>query len=223
MAEKVFVSWSGGKDSCLAAYLAMKEGLDVRYLANTVDEDGLHSRSHGLSAEVLKLQAQSLGIPLVQQRTGAGTYEADFKTLLRNMRAEGIRGGVYGDIDFVPHLEWMERVSRECDIVPHFPLRDISQDKIMSDFVELGFEAVVVATQPDKLGKEWLGRKVNWDFIKGLAALDKGITPCGEAGEYHTLVIDGLLFKKRLEIVKADKVLRGDHWFLEIKQSRLAA
>jgi uncharacterized protein (TIGR00290 family) len=200
----------------------MRQGLEVRYLANTVDDDGLHSRSHGLSAEVLKLQAQSLGIPLVQHRTGAKTYEADFKTLLRNLRREGVTGGVYGDIDFVPHLEWMERVSRECDIVPHFPLRNIRQDKIMDQFIGLGFEAIVVATQPQILGKEWLGRKVDQDFIRSLATVDKNITPCGEAGEYHTLVVDGPLFKKRLEIVKADKVLRGDHWFLDISEAKLA-
>ena len=51
MPEQVFVSWSGGKDCCFAGYLAMKEGLTVRYLANTVNEAGQQSRSHGLSAD----------------------------------------------------------------------------------------------------------------------------------------------------------------------------
>ena len=221
--EQVFVSWSGGKDSCLAAYLATKAGLEVRYLANTVSEDGQLSRSHGLSAEVLKLQAQAIGIPLIQQKTGKNSYEADFKTLLRNLKQEGITGGVFGDIDFNAHREWLDRVCGDVGITPHFPLWLQNQDKIMRDFISLGFETVVVATKADLLGEEWLGRKVDLAFIKDLAGLDKKITPCGEAGEYHTLVIDGPLFQQRLEILEANKVSRDGHWFLEIKKSKLKA
>jgi len=221
MMEPVFVSWSGGKDCCLAGYLAMKEGLNVRYLANTVNEEGRQSRSHGLSAVVLKQQAQALGIPLTQQRTGKDTYEADFKTMLARLRAEGVTGGVFGDIDFNAHREWLDRVCGGAGITPHFPLWLRKQDEIMRDFITLGFEAVVVATRADILGEEWLGRKVDFAFIRDLAALNKNITPCGEAGEYHTLVIDGPIFKQRLEIVNADKVLRDGHWFFEIKTSAL--
>lgn len=221
--EQAFISWSGGKDSCLAGYLAIKDGLKVRYLANTVSDDGQRSRSHGLSAEVLKLQSQALGIRLIQQKTGKDSYEAEFKSMLRRLRREGITGGVFGDIDFEPHFEWVERVCRDTDITPHFPLRGLKQERIMKDFVTLGFEAVVVATQADLLEEEWLGRVVNFDFIKNLEELGKTreITLCGEAGEYHTLVIDGPIFKQRLEILEADKVLREDRWFLDIKKSRL--
>ena len=219
--EQVFVSWSGGKDSCLAGYLAMKDGIEVRYLANTVSEDGQISRSHGLSAEVLRLQSQAIGIPLIQQKTRQDSYETDFKTMLSSLKQKGITGGVFGDIDFNPHREWLDRVCGDAGITPHYPLWLQPQDKIMRDFVELGFETVVVATKADLLGREWLGRKVDLAFIKDLAALGKNITPCGEAGEYHTLVIDGPMFKQRLEILEAAKVLRDGRWFFEIQKSKL--
>ncbi len=221
--SSVFVSWSGGKDSCLAGYRAVAGGLKVRYLANTVTGDGRRSRSHGLSAEVLQTQSQAVGIPLVQRRTTRSNYEAQFKEMLLTFKEAGISGGVFGDIDFNEHRRWIERVCREVKITPHLPLWGESQDKIMRDFIGLGFEAVVVTTKADWLGEEWLGRRVDLAFLEDLTALSqtRDITLCGEAGEYHTLVVNGPLFKQRMEILESRKVLREGHWFLEILETAL--
>ncbi len=223
--HQAFVSWSGGKDSCLSCYLALEEGMKVRFLLNMIREDGIRSRSHGLAVGILQLQAQALGIPLVQQRATWEDYEAEFKTALHRFRTEGVDSGVFGDIDFNEHRAWVDRVCGETDITPYLPLWGLSQDKIMRDFVELGFEAIIVATQADLLGKEWLGRKIDRKFLEELTELGKtrGITPCGEAGEYHTLVTNGPLFKQRLEILGTNRVLREGHWFLNILKSELSA
>jgi uncharacterized protein (TIGR00290 family) len=221
--QQVFASWSGGKDSCLACYRAIASGLKVRYLANTVTEDGKRSRSHGLPAKVIQVQSEAVGIPLVQRRTTWDNYEVEFKSMLRTFKQEGVNGGVFGDIDFEEHRQWVERVCQEVDIVPHLPLWGESQDKILRDFIDLGFEAVIIATKADLFGREWLGQRIDLNFIKHLDELreTKDITPCGEAGEYHTLVIDGPLFKKRMEILKTRKVFRDTHWFLDIVDTEL--
>ena len=223
--QPVFVSWSGGKDSCLAGYRAVASGLKVCYLANTITEDGQHSRSHGLSAEVLRVQAQAIGIPLVQRPTTWDSYEAEFKSLLRTFKEEGIEGGVFGDIDFEEHRQWVERVCQEVGLVPYLPLWGENQDKILREFIGLGFESVVVAAKADLFGEEVLGRKVDLDFVRYLSELSetKSITPCGEAGEYHTLVLDGPIFKQRLVITEASKVLRDEHRFFEILSVALKA
>ena len=220
---QVFVSWSGGKDSCLACYRAVVSGLDVRYLANTISEDGQRSCSHGVLAKVIRTQAEAIGIPIVQQPTTRETYETEFIKMLRTFKQEGIEGGVFGDIDFNPHREWIERVCREADITPHLPLWQESQNELLREFVSLGFEAIVVAAKAEFFGEEVLGQKVDGDFIKLLEELGKTkvITPSGEAGEYHTLVVDGPLFKKRLEILKTRKVLREGTRFLEILSADL--
>ena len=221
--QQVFTSWSGGKDSCLACYRAIASGLEVRYLANTVTEDGKRSRSHGLPARVIQVQSQAMGISLVQRRTTWDNYEVEFKSMLRIFKQEGVNGGVFGDIDFEEHRQWVERVCQEADIVPHLPLWGESQGKILRDFIDLGFEAIIVATKADLFGKEWLGQKIDLDFIRHLDKLKetKDITLCGEAGEYHTLVIDGPLFKKRMEILKTRKVFRDTRWFLDILDTEL--
>jgi diphthine-ammonia ligase len=220
---RVFASWSGGKDGCLALYRAIANGMDVRYLANMVTENSQRSCSHGILAAVIKKQAEALGIPIVQKPTTSDTYEAVFVKTINDFKREGIEGGVFGDIDFSPHREWIERVCQKAEITPHLPLWNEDQKKLMEEFIDAGFTAVVVAVKADLFGKEVLGRIVDRKFLTYLAGRDKGITPCGEAGEYHTLVIDGPFFKKRLEITKSEKVTRGDHHFLEILKTRLIA
>jgi len=220
--EEAFASWSGGKDSCLACYRAITSGVKVRYLLNMVTEGGERSRSHGLAAQWLQMQAKTMGIPLIQRRTTGANYETEFKSALLTLKQEGITAGVFGDIDFNAHREWIDRVCSDVGVTPHLPLWLENQNNLLRDFIDLGFEAVVVATRADMLGEEWLGRKLDSDFLADLARLEN-ITPCGEAGEYHTLVIDGPLFGKRMEIVEADKVLREGHWFLEVGKCELIA
>ena len=217
--NRVFVSWSGGKDCSLAAYRAITAGMKVSYLANTVSADGQRSCSHGIAARLIRLQSQAMDIPLFQQPTEPNDYEAKFKEMVRSMKKEGITGGVFGDIDFSPHREWIERVCAEAGVTPHLPLWEESQEKLLKEFIRLGFQAVVVATRADILGEEWLGRRVDADFVRDLKA--KGVTPCGEAGEYHTLVVDGPLFRQRLEIGQTSKVRRDNHCFLEISDISL--
>jgi uncharacterized protein (TIGR00290 family) len=185
-----------------------------------VTEDGQQSRSHGLAAKWLQMQAQAIGIPLIQHPTTNANYKAEFKSTLLALKQEGITAGVFGDIDFNAHREWIDRVCSEVSIVPYLPLWGEEQNKILREFIALGFEAVVVATRADLLGEEWLGRKLDSDFLADLAKLEN-ITPCGEAGEYHTLVINGPLFQQRIEIVEASRVLNNGHWLLDIVKCEL--
>ena len=201
--------------------------MDVRYLANTITDDGKRSCSHGLSAEVIRMQSEAMGIPVLQRRTTGETYEAEFISMLRTFRQEGIEGGVFGDIDFNEHRQWIERVCQAANITPHLPLWLESQDKIVREFIDAGFEAIVVAARADLFGEDILGRKIDADFLNYLDELRQSrnidITPCGEAGEFHTLVIDGPLFKQRVEIKETRKVTRDERWFLEILKTDLLA
>ncbi len=221
--SEAFVSWSGGKDSCLACYRAIVSGINVRYLLNMITEDGQWSRSHGLSTELLRVQAKALGIPLVQKQTTKASYETDFKNTLLAFQQGGITEGVFGDIDFNEHRQWIDRVCSAGGLTPLFPLWEQDQEEILKDFIRSGFESVVVATRADLLGEEWLGRKVDAAFLTDLKELGKtrSITLCGEAGEYHTFVINGPLFSRRIEIQEASKELKDGHWFFRISRCEL--
>lgn len=221
---KVFSSWSGGKDCCLACYRAMTSGLEVEYLANMAYEGAKRSRTHGLSADVLKMQARAMDIPIVIQPTTDDRYEIEFKNMARTLKEKGISGGVFGDMDVIEHRQWVERVCNDVGLKAYLPLWQESQQKLLKEFVDSGFKAIIVATNADKMGREWLGRIIDIMFLEQMVELDRtgGITVCGEAGEYHSLVLDGPIFKKRLEIIKGDSIKRDNHWFLDIKETDLA-
>jgi diphthine-ammonia ligase len=219
---RAFVSWSGGKDCCLACYRAQQQGLEVCSLFNMAREDGARSRSHGFSTELLNMQARAMGLPLVQGQATWDDYEAEFERVLATLREKGITDGVYGDIDLDAHRQWVERVSRNCDITPHLPLWGQNQDDLMREFIDAGFRAIVVVVKADIMGPEWLGRELDGSFIADLAAAG-GITPCGEAGEFHSLVIDGPLFSRGLIVEQVQKVRREGHWFLDIQQTSLSS
>jgi diphthine-ammonia ligase len=214
----VFASWSGGKDCCQAVYRAQQSGFKVRYLLNTVTQDGERSCSHGIAAKWIKLQSEAMGIPLRQKPTTGENYEAVYGAALAQLKQEGVETGIFGDIDFMPHLEWIQNVCRRAGVTPVLPLWRQDQSRLAAAFIDLGFTAIIVAVQADLLGEEWLGRKFDHDFLRDATALQRNISPCGEAGEFHSLVVDGPLFKQRMEIQEAVNVQRENHWFLDIRQ-----
>lgn len=219
----VFTSWSGGKDSSLACYRAITGGLNVQYLLNMTMSDGRRSWTHGLRSELLNLQAQAVSIPLVQRPTAMTDYEAEFRNALSALKREGVSGGVFGTIDVLQDRQWNEKSCRDTGLACHLPLWGESQENILRDFMALEFKAIVVAVKADLLGEEWLGRKVDAGFLADLSELKKtkNITICGEAGEYHTFVTDGPIFRQRIEIMESAKVSRGGYWFLDIRRAHL--
>jgi len=217
---KVAVSWSGGKDSCLACYKALQNGLEVSCLLNFITKDG-RCASHGLNSKLIAAQSQVIGIPIIQKEVTWDVYEEEFKTAARKLKEGGVDGIVFGDIDISEHLDWVVRVCNEVGILYMEPLWHLNRKQILEEFINAGFKAIVINIKAEIFGVEWLGRVVDETFIEDLQKLQSHHTfdICGEFGEYHTFVIDGPIFKKRINLLNSKKVLREDHdkrWILEV-------
>jgi len=211
-----FVSWSGGKESVLSFYKAKIAGVRIFYLLNMTREDGRFSRSHGLSYDVLRAQAESIGVPLILSQTCWEDYERNFKRKVLELKREGVNAGVFGDVDLREHREWVEKVCRDVGIKPILPLWGEDREKLLWRFIRTGFKAFVVAIHCDFLDYTWLGREVNEEFMKDLKSLGN-VDLCGEKGEYHTFVFDGPIFKKKIKFTLGGKVLKDNYYFLEVK------
>ncbi len=219
--KNAIVSWSGGKDSCHAAYRAMQHGYKIAYLANMVSQKYKRVGFHGVKDTVIADQAKAIGIPLWQGKTTGFTYEEELQKHLKK-KTKGLDALVFGDIFLTDCLAMAKRVSSSVNLSLLEPLWGEKPEEVLKDFVKAGFEAVIVSTQGSLLEKEWVGRVINESFIDDIHKLS-AIDPCGENGEYHSLVVDGPIFKKRIEIMRSQKIFRDGYWFLDIQEYQLVS
>ena len=218
---KVIASWSGGKDSCLACYKAIKQGYKVKYLLNFISKKYKRGCFHGIETELMNLQAELIGIPLIQKEVSPDMkkYEQEFKQAVSKLKSKGIKAMVFGDIALEEHRAWIERVCEEIKIKSIEPLWKSEPIKITEEFIDLGFKSIVVSAKAGLFGKEWIGHQFDREFLDYLK--NKKIDICGENGEFHTFVVDGPMFKKRIEITKSQPVFKKGfwkHWFLDIQK-----
>src|SRR3989344_5961214 len=180
---KVIVSISGGKDSTFALYKAIQRGYEVAYLANTISDDFKRVRFHGVKGQVIRKQAKALGIPLLQTETSEENYRRDY---IENIEEIIKKEGIEGLVLGDIFLEdCFDWAKGICD--------------------QLGIELIepLWKSDPEQTFKEFI------EDIKKLINVDI----CGENGEYHSLVLNGPIFKKKLEIKVSKKVLINGYWF----------
>ncbi|MEG1117576.1 MAG: adenosine nucleotide hydrolase, partial [Janthinobacterium sp.] len=173
------ISWSGGKDSCLALWRARNAGIRVPLLITAMDEDGRKSRSHGVPPELLAAQAASLGARLQRYHASWASYEEQFIAMLRAAKAEGIDHALFGDIDLQPHRDWEEKVCAAAGLTAHLPLWGGDRRALVDEFLAAGFKAIVVCINGQHLPRTFCGREFDAAF---LADLPPGVDACGENG-----------------------------------------
>jgi uncharacterized protein (TIGR00290 family) len=217
---RAVVSWTGGKDGCISLYKAISEGRDVRYLLSfwNMNRQGAHE----VNPDLLRAQAEAMGIPLI--RTGFTSYEEEFKRVYRdlnereseNEKGAKITSAIFGHIE--THDRLVERICDSLGIELVMPIWKMNSEEIIKEVIAAGFEVILVGVKADLLGEEWLGRRIDENFLADLRTIDGSIDPCGENGEFHTFVLDGPIFKKRLEIVRSKATKREGLWFLDVKE-----
>jgi uncharacterized protein (TIGR00290 family) len=178
--------------------------------------------SHGLDAELIRLQSEAMEIPIIQWETSWKTYGQQLKEAFREMKKNGINGVVFGDIHEIPgHEGWVDQVCIELGLASIKPLWGLEPRKVLASFLAKGFKATLVMVKAEILGEEWLGREIDEDFENDLSKLKRNINLTGELGEYHTFVTDGPIFKKRIKILESGKKLKNGFWYLDITRSEL--
>ena len=207
MRPKAAISWSGGKDSC-AAYLRARAEYDIYAAITMFTEDGARSRSHGLRPDIVAAQLERLGLTGLSDRCSWQTYDEAFARALRAAAAMGVTHVIFGDILFDEHREWAERLSRSAGLTAVEPLWKQSTTDLYLEALTSGTRARIVTVRSSKLDDSFLGRELTADLLADL--LERGVDPCGERGEYHTVVTDCPAFSRPLRVRAGDRAIVGD-------------
>jgi uncharacterized protein (TIGR00290 family) len=207
-------SWSGGKDSCFAVIKAIEQGYTPKVLLNVLNEAGKISRSHGIPSSILQQQANAIGLPMHLISSSWQAYEANFISALQNLTQEHqLTHAVFGDIYLQAHRDWEEKVCTAANIEAVLPLWHQDRKDLVNQMLQTGIETMIVSCN-ETMGSNFLGRTLTSSLVNELEQL--GVDPCGENGEFHTLVINCPLFNQPIK-ASVTNVLKHDHyWFTEL-------
>lgn len=188
--------WSGGKDSALALWRARRSGLQVDWLVNVYDRATERVRFHATPVTAIARQAEAAGVPLVRVPTEWETFDASLRDTFAALVGQGCRGVVFGDIHLADVRGWYEERTRAAGLEHVEPLWGDAPAALLAEFVAIGGRAVVTCVETAKLDTSWLGRLIDPDFVRDVAAT--AIDPCGENGEYHSFAFGGPFFTRQL-------------------------
>ncbi|KKO52212.1 diphthine--ammonia ligase [Paenibacillus sp. DMB20] len=213
--HKFVASFSGGKDSTLALYKAMKVGEAVGLIV-MLEEEGQRSRSHGMPPELINAQAESIGLPVYTGAASWEDYEAVYMELLEKAKEQGAEVLVTGDLDVPAHGCWHDKVTTNAGLKLGMPLWEMDHLETVQEFINLGFVTIVVTVNLSLgMSEDDLGRILTHEYVKELEA--RGIDPCGEGGEFHTTVIDGPIFRRPVPVRRCQIVKDGTYAFLPLE------
>lgn len=210
MTATTALSWSGGKDSALALWALRRLGTPPNLLLTTVDEATATVPHHGVSVELVRLQAAAAGLPLaaieIPDPAPNDVYEARLRDAFARPPLAGVTTVAFGDLFLEDLRAYRERRMREAGMEPSFPLWGSDTGDLARTFIEAGFRAVIVSVDGEQLDHRFLGRELDAEL---LVDLPDGVDPCGENGEFHTFVYDGPVFEQPLAMVAAERIGDG--------------
>jgi diphthine-ammonia ligase len=219
--------YSGGKDSTFSIFRAKQAVHEIACLITMhpiADDSPLFHYPNSWVAEYL---ADAMQIPLLGFEVSGRSKEDEMKALEEAMvRAKslyGIEGIVYGDISSNYQKKAFEEICARHGLAPVAPLWNLEPEKYMSELVDRGFRVIVVGVSAMGLGKEWLGSEIDKGAVAKLALLSRkyGFNLTFEGGEAETLVTDCPLFRKKLQIKKANAHWDGQRGIFEILEVAL--
>jgi diphthine-ammonia ligase len=213
---------SGGKDSAYALWLSIKQGHEVAYIVAMIPARGNSWMFHQSNIHLIDLFAECAGLPLVKGET-SGEKESEVDDLKGTLKALDIKGIVSGGIASNYQKRRIDEICRELGLSHLAPLWGKEQAKLLQEMIDAQFEIIFTSVSAQGLGENWLGRKLDEESLRDLIAVNQRykVNVSGEGGEYESLVLDAPFFSKRIVVLEATRVWKGDCGHLLISKAEI--
>jgi uncharacterized protein (TIGR00290 family) len=215
---KAFLSWSSGKDAAFALHEARRLATaDVVGVLTTIEEATGRVQMHGVRGAMLDRQIAALGLPAVKVMLPSPcpnvVYEARMGEAFRKLEAEGIRHIVYGDLFIEDIRAYRLKQMEAAGLEAIFPLWGRDTGDLAGAMIASGLEARIACIDTRRLDRSFAGRSYDADFLRDLPP---GIDPCGENGEFHTVVTAGPIFAAPIATSVGETVERNGFAFADV-------
>ena len=110
---------------------------------------------------------------------------------LDDARARGVSHVVFGDLFLADLRAWRIARLAEVGMTAEFPLWQRDTAALAREMISAGMEARIACLDPRRLDRSFAGRPFDAALLD---ALPPDVDPCGENGEFHTVVTAGPMF-----------------------------
>ena len=225
---KVAVMFSGGKDSIAAVHYALQQGWDIEALVAIKPRNTEAYLWHYPTVEWTLLQAESMSIPLILAKTediGSKTEANVLDNIFGRLKADTILlGGVGLQATQIKEVRKMAEKYGKSVVVPH---ANMTSEQLLEEEIKQGFDIRIIDVAADGLGQDWIGKRLDFETMIDLKHLSGkfGFDALGEGGQYNTFVVDGPIFKKKIEFLDVETVWdsKTSSGYLEVKNAELVA
>jgi uncharacterized protein (TIGR00290 family) len=215
---KALISWSSGKDSAFALHEVLRAGeFEVVGALTTVTETFGRVSIHGVRQEILCAQLDAAGLPPtivpIPYPCPNEIYEARISEAVERAVRDGITHIIFGDLFLEDIRAYRELKLKGTGITPVFPLWGRPTGQLALQMIASGFEAYIATVDLKKLPADFTGRKFDAQLLDDLP---DGIDPCGENGEFHSCVVAGPIFSRRLMARPGERVERDGYAYCDL-------
>jgi uncharacterized protein (TIGR00290 family) len=212
--ERVVLSWSGGKDSAMAAYhLIASQKYEIAALLTTVTEEFDRISMHGVRRELLERQAESLAIPLhtvmIPKDCSNEIYESRMNAAFSHFKAAGLTKIAFGDLFLADIKQYRDERLALAGMAGLYPIWLRDTDELVRTFIGLGFKAKLACVDTHAIDASFAGRELDASLLEDLP---RSADPCGEHGEYHSFVYAGPIFKKTIDCRTGETTMRASRF-----------
>ena len=215
---KAFVSWSSGKDSAYALHEARTRGLaEIVGTITTLSEAYDRVAMHGVRSSLLDRQIAALGLPsqrvLLPSPCTNEVYEARFGEACERLKSQGVHHIVFGDLFLEDIRAYRERQLAALGMSAIFPLWRRHTAELARAMIASGLVAHLTCIDPKRLERSFAGRVFD---ARLLGDLPRDVDPCGENGEFHTVVSAGPMLSAPIAVRVGEVLEREGFVFADV-------
>ena len=179
-------------------------------LLTTFNSEFDRSAIHGVRLELVRGQAEAVGLPLLEVALpwpcSNEQYEALMSDALDRAKREMAPDAVaFGDLFLEDIRQYREERMVDTGLELMFPIWGIPTMELAESMIESGLQAYLTCLDPTKVPETLAGHAFDREL---LAKLPEAVDRCGENGEFHTFAWNGPMFQKPVPVVSGETVTR---------------